>query len=68
MRADTLRFLLVSLGFALSLGIAGRGALAPAAEAAIARQPAMLQPVVGDEEAGPDDPDGGEEEGGDDSD
>jgi hypothetical protein len=68
MRAEALRFLLVSFGFALSVGIAGQGVLAPSAEAAIAAQTAVLQPVLADEGAGPDDPDSGEEEGGDDND
>ncbi len=70
MRAETLRFLLVSCGLAISLGIVGQGALAQSAEAAISAEPAALQPVVADEGAGPDDPDEeeGEEEGSDDTD
>jgi hypothetical protein len=68
MRADTWRFLFVSFGFALSLGIAGQGGLAPRAETAIFVGPGVLPPVVADEGAGSDDPDSGEDEGGDDSD
>jgi hypothetical protein len=70
MKAEALRFLLVSFGFALSVGVAGQGALAPSAEAAISAQTAVPQSVVADEGAGPDDPDEdeGESEGGDDQD
>jgi hypothetical protein len=68
MRPETLRFLLVSFGFALSLGIAGPAALAPTAEAAFSTPPMVTGAVVADEGAGPDDPDEeeGESEGGDD--
>jgi hypothetical protein len=68
MRAETLRFLLVSCGFALSLVIAGQVAVAPNAEAAIFTQRAALQSVVADEGAGPDDENEGEDDGGDDLD
>ena len=66
MKAETLRFLLVSCGFALSLGVAGHALVAPTAEAAISAQPSGSQSVVADEEAGTDEENEGEDEGGED--
>ena len=57
MRTETLRFLLVSLGFVFSLGIAG-AALLPTAEAAISTRQVVTAPVVADEGADPDEEEG----------
>jgi hypothetical protein len=67
MRKEGVRFLLASVGFTLSLGTPG--VLATSTAAVIFTKPAVLHPVVADDdEGGSDDPDGGEGEGGDDSD
>ena len=70
MRPEAVRFLLVSLGFALSLGIAGRGVSVPSAEAAVFAHPTAMHPqaVVADAEGGSDDTGSEEDDQGDDSD
>jgi hypothetical protein len=70
MRSEAVRFLLVSLGFALSLGAAGRGVSVPSAEGAVFTHATAIDPgaVVADEEGGEDDSGSGEDDEGDDSD
>jgi len=69
MRSETVRFLLALLGFAISLGAAGRAVTVPSAEAAVFTNATAIHPrgVVADEEGGSDDS-GSEDDGGDDSD
>jgi hypothetical protein len=70
MKPEGLRFLLALLGFALTLGIAGRGVSVPSAEAAAFARSTAIHPraVVADEDGGSDDSGSGEEDQGDDSD
>ncbi|HSD10410.1 MAG TPA: hypothetical protein VLF14_05480 [Candidatus Binatia bacterium] len=70
MRPEAVRFLFASLGFALSLGAAGRGVSVPSADAAVFTQATAIHPgaVVADEEGGSDDSGSGEDDEGDDSD
>ena len=70
MRPEAVRFLLVSLGFALSLGIAGRGVSVSSAEAAVFAHPTAMHPraVVADAEGGSDDTGSEEGDGGDEGD
>jgi hypothetical protein len=72
MKPEGLRFLLALLGFALSLGIDGRGVSVPSAEAAAFAHPTAMHPraVAADDDGDSDDSGSGEEEDdeGDDSD
>ncbi len=71
MKPEGLRFLLALFGFALSLGIAGRGVSVPSAEAAAFAHPAAVHPgaVAADDDGDSDDSGSGEEDDeGDDSD
>jgi hypothetical protein len=68
MRPEAVRILLASLGFALSLGVVGRGVSVPPAEAAVFAHATAIETrgVVADEEGGSDDSGSGEDDQGED--